>query len=77
MFERNRIDNKPEAASVPVEIELQSGEQAKGKLKVPAGLTPIDALNGNGTPSTRCHEIPCGGRVSQSASEDERAGSGT
>jgi hypothetical protein len=48
MFERNRIDNKPEAASVPVEIELQSGEQAKGKLKVPAGHTPIDALNGNG-----------------------------
>jgi hypothetical protein len=49
MFERNRIDNRPEAAAVPVEIELQSGEQIKGKLKVPAGLTPLDALNGTGS----------------------------
>ena len=48
MFERNRIDNKPEASSVPVEIELANGEQAKGRMKVPAGHAPLDALNGTG-----------------------------
>jgi hypothetical protein len=48
MFERNRIDNRPEAAPVPVEIELHDGGQTRGKLKVPPGLSPLDVLNGQG-----------------------------
>lgn len=48
MFERNRIDNRPEPAAVPVEIELQHGGEAKGRLRVPAGHAPLDALNGSG-----------------------------
>lgn len=48
MFERNRIDNRPEAAAVPVEIELLGAEVLKGRLKVPAGHVPLDALNGAG-----------------------------
>ena len=48
MFERNRVDNRPERYSVPVEIELQHGGEAKGRLRVPAGHAPLDALNGSG-----------------------------
>jgi DnaJ domain len=48
MFERNRIDNVPEATAVPVEITLADGGIAKGKLLAPLGKTVADALNGNG-----------------------------
>jgi hypothetical protein len=48
MFERNRIDNAPEASQVPVEIELAGGSAVKGKLMVPMGKRVDDALNGTG-----------------------------
>lgn len=48
MFERNRIDNRPEPVSVPVEIETASGDKLAGRLRVPAGQTPLDCLNGSG-----------------------------
>lgn len=46
MFERNRIDNAPEASLVPVEIVMADGEHLKGKITVPAGRTLTDAING-------------------------------
>mgnify|MGYP000959255037 CR=1 FL=1 len=49
MFERNKIDNAPEAALVPVEIVMADGERLKGKLAVPAGRTLTDAINGAGS----------------------------
>jgi len=49
MFERNRIDNAPEAALVPVEIVMADGEHLKGKLSVPAGRTLADTINGTGS----------------------------
>jgi hypothetical protein len=49
MFERNRVDNAPEASAVPVEIALADGSVAKGKLLVPMGKTVADALNGSGS----------------------------
>ncbi len=48
MFERNRIDSRPEPASVPVEIDLQLGGEIKGRLRVPSGIAPLDALNSDG-----------------------------
>lgn len=48
MFERSRVDTRVEPASVPVELELIDGSQAKGKLMVPSNLAPLDALNSPG-----------------------------
>lgn len=48
MFERNRIDSKPEPGTVLVEIELYDGTLAKGRLIVAAGHAPLEALNGQG-----------------------------
>ena len=48
MFERGRIDNhnrSVEPIPVPVELELLDGSEAKGKLMVPAGQVPLDAIN--------------------------------
>jgi hypothetical protein len=46
MFERNRIDNVPEANAVPVEIAMTDGAVVKGKLFVAVGKTAADILNG-------------------------------
>lgn len=46
MFERNKIDNAPEAITVPVDLSLVNGEQERGKLLVPMGKTAADVLNG-------------------------------
>jgi len=48
MFERNRIDNVPEANAVPVEVAFADGTTAKGKLMVPINKTLADVLNGAG-----------------------------
>lgn len=48
MFERGRIDNRPEPISVPVELELMDGTEAKGKLMVASGHAPLDAINNSG-----------------------------
>jgi hypothetical protein len=48
MFERNRIDNIPEASAIPVEITLADGSLVKGKLLVAVGKTVADALNAGG-----------------------------
>lgn len=49
MFERGRIDNRvAEPTSVPVELELLDGSEAKGKLVVPSGQAPLDAINSTG-----------------------------
>jgi hypothetical protein len=48
MFERNRIDNVPEASAVPVEVTLTDGSLCKGKLFVSMGKTVADMLNSTG-----------------------------
>lgn len=48
MFERSRVDTRIEPTSVPVELELIDGSEAKGKLMVPSNLAPLDALNSPG-----------------------------
>lgn len=48
MFERNRIDNIPEASAVPVEVTLTDGSLCKGKLFVALGKSIADVLNGAG-----------------------------
>jgi hypothetical protein len=48
MFERNKIDNVPDATAVPVEIVFSDGTQAKGKLMVPTTKTVGEALNAAG-----------------------------
>jgi DnaJ-domain-containing protein 1 len=51
MFERGRIDNTQRSQNptpVPVELELLDGSEAKGKLMVPAGQAPLDAINTTG-----------------------------
>jgi len=48
MFERNRVDNLPDAVAVPVEAVLVDGSVVRGKLLVPAGRTVVDTLNGPG-----------------------------
>ena len=49
MFERNKIDNVPDASAVPVEIGLRSTARSlKGKLLVPSARALADALNGSG-----------------------------
>ena len=49
MFERNKIDNVPESAAIPVEILFADGTIAKGKLFTPIGKTVADTLNGGGS----------------------------
>lgn len=46
MFERNRVDNQPEASAVPVEAAFADGTVTRGKLLVPMGRSVADALNG-------------------------------
>lgn len=48
MFERSRVDTRVESTSVPVELELIDGTEAKGKLMVPSNQAPLDALNSAG-----------------------------
>lgn len=45
MFERGRIDTRPEPMAVPVELELMGGEVQKGKLMLLASQAPLDAIN--------------------------------
>jgi DnaJ-domain-containing protein 1 len=45
MFERGRIDTRPEPVAVPVELELLGGEVEKGKLILLASQAPLDAIN--------------------------------
>lgn len=48
MFERNRVDHRPEPSNVPVELELMDGSDVKGKLLVANGQAPLDTINATG-----------------------------
>ncbi len=48
MFERSRVDNRPEPTMVPVELEMVDGSEAKGKLVVASSHAPLDAINNPG-----------------------------
>lgn len=46
MFERNRVDNSLQQASVPAEITLADGRTLKGKFHITAARSIYDVLNG-------------------------------
>jgi hypothetical protein len=46
MFERNRVDNSLQQASVPAEITLGDGRILKGKFHISAARSIYDVLNG-------------------------------
>jgi hypothetical protein len=46
MFERNKVDNSTELAAVPVELRLDDGAIAKGKLWISRSRGLADVLNG-------------------------------
>lgn len=46
MFERNKIDNSLQQASVPAEVTLDDGRTLKGKFHIAAARSIYDVLNG-------------------------------
>jgi hypothetical protein len=46
MFERNKVDNSVELVAVAVELRLEGGETAKGKLWIGRSRSLADVLNG-------------------------------
>ena len=46
MFERNRIDNSLQQATVPAEITLDDGRTLKGKFHITAARSIYEVLNG-------------------------------
>ncbi len=48
MFERGRIDTRPEPVGVPAELEFLDGAVEKGKLMLWASQAPLDAINQTG-----------------------------
>jgi hypothetical protein len=46
MFERNKVDNSLQQASVPVELTLEDGETLKGNIIMSSARSIYDVLNG-------------------------------
>ncbi len=46
MFERNKIDNVTQQATVPAEITLASGEEVKGRFFITSSRSIFEVLNG-------------------------------